>query len=144
MMGRILTQRCSAWGDRNGGGDAGGCRRRRRRRRRRIRSVEYGYVRAGFHVTGTWRGSLGASLVLTYWQLMVFLLSGIVYRTSEHLYVHTILLSGCMGRRSRYIGRFCYSQNNSFWYLFTVVWISLKVIFVDIKWSVYSYWKNSH
>ena len=40
--------------------------------------------------------SLGASLVLADWQVRVFGSSGLIDRTSDHLYVQTINLHGCM------------------------------------------------
>ena len=45
---------------------------------------------AGFHVTVTWRGSLGALSVPADWQVRVFGSSGIIGRPSDRLYVRTI------------------------------------------------------
>ena len=47
-------------------------------------------------------GSLGASFILADWRVRVFWLSGIIDRPSDRLHVHTIPMSGCMGRRSHY------------------------------------------
>ena len=54
-------------------------------------------------VTGPWSGYLGASFVSANWGVRVFWSSGLVDRPSDRIYVRTITLSGCMGRRSRYI-----------------------------------------
>ena len=55
------------------------------------------------YVTGPIRWSLGASLVPSYWQVRVFGTSDIVDRPSDHLYLRTINLPGCMYRCSHYI-----------------------------------------
>ena len=73
------------------------CRRRRRRSVYMKRSI--------FHVTGPWRGSLGATFVPVDWQVRMFGQSGLIYRPSGHIYVRTIPLSGCVDRRS------CYRSN---------------------------------
>ena len=67
--------------------------------RRRRCSVEWGRVQAGLHVTGTWRGSLGASFVLAGWRVRVLWSYGLLDRPSDCLYVRTISLSGYMERR---------------------------------------------
>ena len=54
------------------------------------------------YVTGTWRGFLGASFVLTDWKVRVFWLYGLVDRLSDRLYVRTITLYGCIYRCSHY------------------------------------------
>ena len=57
-MGGLLTQQCSARGDRDGGGYARG--------RRRSRGHSVSVRQEGFHVMGPCSGgSLGASFVLT-------------------------------------------------------------------------------
>ena len=53
-------------------------------------------------VTGVCSVSLGTSMVLVDWQVRVFGPSILVDRPSDHLYVRTITMSGCMGRRSHY------------------------------------------
>ena len=53
---------------------------------------------------GAVKGSLGVLFVLEDWQVRVFWLSGLVDRPSDRLCIHTIPLSGCMERRSRYRG----------------------------------------
>ena len=53
-------------------------------------------------VTGSIRGSLGASLVPLDWQVRVFRSSGIVDIPSDHLSAWNIPLSGYMDRRSHY------------------------------------------
>ena len=96
MLG-LLIQCWSVCSHCDGGGDA------LSRRSRRRRSVESGRVWTGFHVTGLWRGFLGALFVSADWQVRVFWSSGIVYRPSDRLYVRTIPLSVCMDRRSSYM-----------------------------------------
>ena len=56
-------------------------------RRRYSRSIGWGRVRAGFHVTGPRRGFLGASFVSTDWRGRVFWLYGPVDILSDHLYI---------------------------------------------------------
>ena len=53
-------------------------------------------------LTGPRSRSLGASFVLADWQVRVFWLSCLVYRTADHMCVCTIPLYGCMYRRSNY------------------------------------------
>ena len=91
-MGGLLIQRCSSHSNCYGSIGAWG------------RRLSVSTKRAGFHVTGPRRGSLGVSFLLSDWQVRVFCLSGFVDRTYDRLYVHTISLSGFMERRSRYTG----------------------------------------
>ena len=97
VMVRLLTQRCSARVDFDGDVDAQAREHSRRCSHRRSKSAK----RAGLHVIGLWRVSLGVSLVPAYWQVRVFGLSYIVNRPSNCLHVRTILLSRCMDRSSR-------------------------------------------
>ena len=91
-------QRCSDRGDCGDVRYEQGQRCRCRLRHRRSVSVK----RAGLHVMGLWIRSLGASFAPADWQMRVFWLSGIVDIPSDHLYVRTIHMSGCIDRRSRY------------------------------------------
>ena len=50
----------------------------------------------------TQSGYLGTLFVLADWQVRVFESSGLVDRLSSCMYVHTIPLSGCTDRCSRY------------------------------------------
>ena len=43
-------------------------------------------------------GSLGTLLVPADWKVMVLKLSGIIDIPYDHMYVHTITMSGCMDR----------------------------------------------
>ena len=52
--------------------------------------------------TGPWRGSLGVFFVSADWWVRLFWSFGLTDRLSDHLYVRTIPLSGCIDRRSRY------------------------------------------
>ena len=75
----------------------------------------HSYCFVSVHVIGEWRGSLGALFVSTDWQVRVLWLSGIVYRPSEHMYISTTPLSGCMYRLSCYIP-FYYQAWMYIWY----------------------------
>ena len=96
-MGGIVMRRC-ACGNPDGGRYAWGRIRSRRRSCRHSVSMK----RVGFYVTGPRSGSLVASLVPVGWQVRVFGISGLIDRPSDHMYVRTIPLSGCMCRRSCY------------------------------------------
>ena len=63
---------------------------------------------------GPRRGYLGASFILEDWRVRVIWSSGLVDRPSKRMYVHTITLSGCMERRSRYTP--FYSQSWLSWH----------------------------
>ena len=66
------------------------------------RRVGLGCVRAVFHVKGTIRGVLGGVVLIIGLSIDGSGTSGLVDRTSNHLYVRTIPLSGCIDRRSCY------------------------------------------
>ena len=104
-MGWLVTRRC-ACGDHDDGGGARVLSRRRGRRSRHSVSVK----RAGFHVTGPWRGFQGVLFVSEDWWVRVFWSSGPVDRPSDCLYVRTIPLPGCMDRRSRYTVPWCFTR----------------------------------
>ena len=102
----LMRQWCRACGHCDVSGDAHGrrciciCRHICRRINRRRRSVSV--KQEGFHVTGTRRGSLGASLVSEDWRVRVFWSSGLLDRLYDSLYVRNITLSGCIGRHPHY------------------------------------------
>ena len=63
---------------------------------------------------GPRRWYLGSSFVLADWQVRAFGTSGILDITSDHMYIRTITMFGCMGRRYRYTP-FYYQACLSIW-----------------------------
>ena len=62
---------------------------------------------AGFHVMRLGSGSMGVLFVVADWRVRVFGSSSLVDIPSDHLYVRSIPLYGCMYRRYYYIWDIC-------------------------------------